>query len=209
MKQKSKGANRRVTKNKTPNTMGLVKPPSFQSTFSVNKRLRFQAASANSSVISAQNLIQLLCCATTTILGKSILGGIKIKRIQMWGSMASSLTPVTVSCDFASASTNTTGPNRVYTDTSMGTTGAYISVVPPKGSMASFWIPGAGSTLTTLILTYPAGAIVDISFQMVLADGQTADTGSITLIGATAGDVFVNNLDGTGAVLVPVSYASK
>jgi len=176
----------------------------------VTKRLRYQATAAGSTIVTTVNLQQLLAVVITSISGRSLIGGIRLTRIEMWGPMSSSLSPVTVSTEYVQAygGSSTTGPNKIYSDTSMGTTGAYVNSKPPPGSLASLWIPD--TSLNALKLVYPAGTIIDIHVKIVLASGQSYDTTSIVLSGALVGDIILVPLDGTGtANLVPVSYVTN
>jgi len=201
-----RGALRRVPQNKSPNQMVLVRPPQFQSTFQLRKRLRFQATAASGSVITAQNLCQIWAVAITAITARSIIGGIKLLRTEVWGPMSSSLAPVTVSIEYPSSGAIVTSPSKIFADTSMGTSGSYCSAKPPRGSLASFWIPGNGDVSPVLAMGYPAGSIIDVHLLFVVASGQSIDTGTITVAGRSAGDVIIYNLDGPTANLVPVAY---
>jgi hypothetical protein len=88
----------------------------------------------------------------------------------------------------------------------MGTTGSYVSAKPPRGSLASFWLPGAGNTSAIMAVTYPIGSIIDITVRLVIASGQANDTATITVAGRSVGDVIIFNLDGSTGNLLPVSY---
>jgi hypothetical protein len=128
--------------------------------------------------------------------------------VELWGPMAATLTPVTVSVEYSSNnSAQFTAPSKIFSDTSMGMVGAHVFTRPPKESYANFWLGNTGISVMTL--TYPAGAIIDLVFDMVLADGQALNTTNVVVVGATVGDVFVNSLDSTTDNLTPVSYKVK
>jgi len=205
-KSNGRGARRRVLQNKSPNRMVAVRPPQFQSTFTVNKRLRFQATAASGSVITAQNFNQILLVRITSTTARSIIGAVRLLRTEVWGPMSSSLAPVTTSIQYPSSGAVVTSPNRIYADTSMGTLGSYVSARPEKGSLASFWIPGGGNTSPVLATGYPTGAIIDVQLKIVIADGQGNDTSTITVPAGSIGDVLIWNLDGTTGNLTPVAY---
>jgi len=202
--QKKSGANRRVTRNQNS---GQPRPPQFQSTYTVrNKRLRFSAATAGSSSISQNNLLQLLAVADTTTIARSILSGLRVRKVEIWGPMSSSLAPVVASVEFISNNASLGGPNMIFSDVSLGTSGAYVSASPPRGSMAASWQNPSSSTVMNLV--YPQYAIIDVLVDIVLASGQPSVTGTFTT-SASAGDVFEFNLDGVTGNLNPVSYAAS
>lgn len=182
-------------------------PLPFESTISVAKRFRFQASSALSAVaINQSDLFELLVVALTNVLGSSIIGAFKLMAVEMWGPMASSLTPVTVSCEFPTLG-NGYGPTKVYTDTSMGATQvAHVRAAPPQHSLQSFWLSSPGAD-QFFILNGPSDTVIDLSIQYVLQNGESPDL--VTLVGATAGQLYVRALDSTGSgLLVPLAYVT-
>jgi hypothetical protein len=148
--------------------------------------------------------------AATSTTAFPLLSGLKVEDVEIWGPMASDLKPVTVSVEYPSnVSGALSGPSRITSDSSMGSTScAHVKVRPPAGSAASFWLSPGNDNI--IILNAPANSIVDVTLSCTLADGANAlVTGPLTVAGATAGDVLMLSLDSAGAkLLVPISYST-
>jgi hypothetical protein len=198
--------NRRARKTKAPIRRASLRPPPFDATIVVAKRFRFSspAAQVRQGYVTA-DLTQLLGVAQSAIAGISILGGIRILSLEIWGPMASDLKPVTAAIEYVSLPSATAvvgGPSKIHSDTSMGSMAcAHIRAAPPGNCLAGLWVSKVNAEL--FLLTCPANSIVDLSVEFVLANGTPLDNTSILIAGATAGDVFVNTLE--GGQLVPVS----
>ncbi len=187
---------------------GSLAPPQFTSSISIGKVFRFQASAAGSVSVTGQSLGDLLCQAATATSAYQMASAVRIRRVEIWGPPSSTLTPVTVTCEFAGASAGSFGPSQVKSDTSVGATRvAHVVASPPRDSQASQW-QSSSSTGVLFVLTYPSGAIIDIHYSFTMQDrtGATAVTGAVA--GATVGQVYLRSLDSvtSSAVLVPLSF---
>lgn len=188
-------------------------PPPFQAAFVVGKVLRFKASSALSGLaITQTNLLDLLCMADTTTTAQRLMSSALLRKVEIWGPMASDLSPVTVSVEFPTDAANAIGAsNALKSDTSMGATRcAYVGFKPRPGSVASFWAARASSA-SILKLTGPTGSIVDVHLTYVLQNGESAQAVANALVAATVGVVYCRGLDGVAAattVLPPLSYTT-
>jgi len=188
-------------------------PPQFQASIQISRVYRFQATTASSAdQITATSLCDLLVMAVTSTVGYDIARAIKVRKVEMWGPMASNLDPVTVSIEWnPSGSGPVAGPSNIVSDTSMGATKcAHVVASPPANSASAFWQIAGGAT-PMMTLAFPANTIVDVHLSQILFDGETPVEASTVLTSPTIGQVYVRNLDSVspGAdVLAPVSYST-
>lgn len=212
--RKQRGNGRRQQRRPTPQNSDLVPhPPPFQAAYVVGKVLRFKSNAAMSGLaISAVNLLDLLCMADTTTSAFRLMSSVLLRKVEIWGPMASDLSPVTVSAEFQTdASTGIGGSNALKSDTSMGSTRcAYVGFKPRTNSLASLW-QGRASVQSLMKLSGPTGSIVDVHLTFVLQNGETPLAVANALVAATVGTVYCRGLDGVAAattVLPPLSYAT-
>lgn len=190
--------------------IGISHPEPFQPSFVLKKRLRFKAVAAATTTLTFNDLFDLWCMAATTTSAYRLAQAFRVKKIEVWGPMASDLVPVTVSCDWTGSTTSGSfGKSNRVSDTSMGSTEpAHLSSRPPAGSQIAQWITG-GSTTPFCILTYPLGSVVDLTYEIVCRDDGTAQSVASAVAGATVGANYVRALDSTSGVnLIPISYST-
>jgi hypothetical protein len=179
----------------------------------VDHVFRFQATNAASETFKAQDLGDLLCVATNTNVAYQLANAVKIRKIEMWGPPASSLTPVTVSLDWTGEEAGSFGNQRKIMDTSVGATrSAHICVKPPKTSQLSQWQPPTGGASPRVLcdISYPANAIIDLHFSVMLrgdTNGTNAAQVGAAVTGATVGQVYCRALtSNTSSNLKPVGF---
>jgi hypothetical protein len=184
-------------------------PPPLQTTMTVGHVFRFQASAALSDVaVSRTSISNILNVATAATTSTRLVAAWRIKRVLMWGPMASDLVPVTASVEYPIVSGGFSNAPKLHSDTSMGSVrAARVDSKPPPGSVASMWNSGS-STDTLFSLNGPDNTVVDLHLTFVLLNGETPVAGN-TLTGATAGEVTAGRLDGAGGNLLPVSYLSR
>jgi hypothetical protein len=123
--------------------------------------------------------------------------------------MASDLSPVTVSIEYAGTAPQGVGPSAIKSDTSMGATyPAHVKYSPPGTSSAGLWqaYASGANAITLATLVFPVGAILDMDIEFTLRDSAVSSS-SIVVAGATTGCLYMRAPDGLG-YLVPVSYVS-
>ncbi len=184
--------------------LALAHPPQFQSTKKFVGRARYLALAANNIPLSITRRILLnhLIMNTTATTNYRLLSGIRLKSVSIWQSGSTS--PISVEW------TSQYGPSSIVSDTAVGTAQpAYVSTSPPPMSLASFWsITGQNETEVIAILSYVTNAVIDITYEAVLQNGETP-TSVTTTANGTTGTVYMTYLDGvTKTDLIPQSYAS-
>jgi hypothetical protein len=156
--------------------------------------LRFTATNASSStVITRKNL---LCAylmgygSSTTLL--RLIAGIKLNRIEIYGSVASAGFANTVSVEWLS----NYGPSSEISDTSTSTSEpAHLVTSPPPQSLASFWsMIGTNESENIFNISCTAGSIIDVWVDIVLLDGQGNTASTSTTASGTY--LYVTYLDG-------------
>jgi hypothetical protein len=210
MKYNNKNAKSSKTNKNKENNQSIprsLRPPQYKSSASFLKTLRFQTNASVANVCSSLMLLDLYVFAQTAIVGARLVSAIKLKRVSIWAPPIASLIPQDAFLEYYSEGSFTTGaPSRVYADQSMGADRcAYISVVPPAGSAASFWQSGQ-STAQMFKYSVPANSIIEIIAEFVLPDYDTiVALSNPVLVGATPGKLYLGGLDGvrTAATQVP------
>lgn len=198
--------------------MAVSHPPQFVPTYVVHKKLRFKAVAAateaSPTALYIKSFGDLWCTAATTTSAYQLASHTRLKKIEMWGPMASDLVPVTVSCDWTgSTSPGFMGRSNRVSDTSLGSTEpAHLVTRPPPGAQISQWSSSQialGPTSEVCRLVYPANTVIDITYDLVVRDDASAVNVFGTVVGATVGANYVRSLDSlTGANLPPVSIAT-
>jgi len=127
--------------------------------------------------------------ATSSTVSTYLSTAFKLRRIRMWGPVATAGTPVTVSIRLMQSSADFVTPPKTWTDTSVSFDHpAFLDWVPPLGSLAEKWHSSVqGDQIFTL--TFPVGATIDFHFSYVLNDADGTINGP-TLSGATVGLVY-------------------
>jgi len=139
--------------------------------------------------------------ATSASVSTYLSVAFKIRRLVMWGPVATAGTPVTVAIKLLETANDFVTPPKTWTDTSVSYDHpAFIDWVPPKGSLVSKWHSSAQGD-QIFLLSYPSGATVDFHFSYVLNDASGTINGP-TLSGATVGLIYHKNAAGLTPVEV-------
>lgn len=86
---------------------------------------------------------------------------------------------------------------------------AHVVSKPPPGAQISQWLNAQDGTTNLCLITYPANAIIDITYDLVVRDNGAAFLVAGAVTGATVGANYVRCLDSpTGSILNPVDYIS-
>jgi len=180
-----------------------LKPPPFQASISFSKVFRFQAQAAQNSFVTAQDMALLLSVAISATTGISLVGAVKIKKIEAWTEAAPG---ASVDLEFTQETTTFIGsPSKIFSDTCQSSTfPGYVSIKPPNNSLSGFWISGnATSTGHVVDITCSALTVIDFHLEIVLLDQSTVGQAT-TGAGMSNGVLYMRKL--CGANLVPVSY---
>lgn len=200
-----------INSSKNPNKRNLGSskfPPQFTPSFLImRKKLRFQAASASTTTITPENLGDLWCVAATATSAYQLASNVRLRKIEMWGPMTDTLVPVSVRIDWTgSAGPGSFGKSNRVSDTSMGSMEpAHVVSRPPPDTQIGQWLNAQDATTNLCLITYPANAIIDVTYDLVVRDNGTAYAVGGAVAGATVGANYVRALDSvTGSILVPV-----
>lgn len=155
-------------------------PPVNQTGTIVDQVYRYRCTASTSDVVSVGSLLRacgLVALQTQSVGGLGSLSPIamsmRLKRVRMWGSATASASPqlCTVSVDFDTDNVSGGNPGLQFTDTVSGTdTPAFIDVVPPKGSYASFWHSQVEASTGIMVLNCTQPTIMDLHVEWVLND---------------------------------------
>jgi len=181
-------------------------PPEFVPTFAIGHKFRFTSVAQTlaSKPITRAMLLNLYTMATTTTNQFRLITGIKINRVTLFGQPAAlGSAPSTVQVEWTGAQ----APSTIHSDTAIGVRAAIVRSRPPVDSSNRWWsISGSNETETLMLISGPAGTIVDLDCSVRFADDEAAVSGEAgTGAGATVGTVYWNYLDGFASkVLAPV-----
>jgi len=126
-------------------------------------------ATGSTSTITRGNLLNhLFVNAASTNVNYRILDAFLLKSVEVWASTATLGATTTASVEWFSEN----GPTVIHSDTSVGTAEPlHVVSRPPPRSLAGFWsVGGTDEAVALMVLTVPANAVVDITYQAVLQD---------------------------------------
>lgn len=194
---------------------GISHPPAFVPTFIVHKKLRFQANQAATPgsplVLSIKSFGDLWCSAATATSAYQLASHVRLKKIEMWGPMASDLVPVTVQVDWTGSSAlGGFGKSNRVSDTSMGSTEpAHLASSPPPAAQISQWTQ-CSSTNEVCRLVFPDKTVIDVTLDLVIRDDASTQSVTGVVSGAAVGANYVRSLDSTAGTsnVQPVSLAT-
>lgn len=202
-KNNKRGANRRVTQNKTPKNC----PPQIKSNVELNHRYRFTSTSATPTALTGNSI---LCCAgamgtNTNAFVTSLFNTARIKLIEIWTPPASQGAAATCSVDWVGYGN---APNREFSDTTVSVaTPAHVRTSPPQLSLASFWLNNTIGSVCTI--TAPVGSIIDIALELILSDDDEASQTVVAVATAVVGTSYYMSLDPNATHrFVPVSLTT-
>lgn len=143
--------------------------------------------------------------ATTSVF---IADQLRLRRVCIWGPVATAGTPVNVMAKFVDdpSPTVTSGAPKTVQDSSVSfDRPAYVCLEPPKdnSSLFSQWFD---SSLTTgwLFLAFPPGSILDFHFNFIVDDIGATSAGP-TIAAGTAGTIYHKTFAVGAATLTVVS----
>jgi hypothetical protein len=175
------------------------------------RKFRFQNIASGSTQfsITRQKLLSLFFCNTSGTVNFSAMAGIKIRRIQVWGTgpTATSLNLSPISLQWISEN----APEVEISAAGNGNHPSYITSAPPEQSLAGYWSMFNSANLSQVIfqLNLINSEIVDLEVEYTPANGAERIAVNTTASG-TPGFYYYGYLDGQGAStgLVPVSNPS-
>jgi hypothetical protein len=169
-------------------------------------RARFLAAGSTTSITRGNLLNHFFINAASVTSNWRLFEAIRLKSIEIWASTATLGATTTASVEWFSEN----GPTVIHSDTSVGTAvSLYVRAQPPPRSLAGYWsLSGSGESTALFTIVAPANAVVDITYEAVLLDGEAATLVTTTNNGSQ-GQLYMAYLAGpTTTTFVPVSYAS-
>jgi hypothetical protein len=201
-----RGANRRVTQNKSPNK-GYKNPPQIDCPIRQKHRFRYEETQDGGADVTIYNkdLLDLVCMATASNVAYRVLDGVKLDLVEMWSCNNPSISNYSNQITLEWLNTQYSGaPGNTYTDQAMGATDiAHICARPPKEAGSAFWIAD-GDRTPLFNMRLPQYTIVDIVVEVVFADTDSAILVSGAVAGATLGQLYYRYLDSnSGQTLRP------
>ncbi len=196
----------------TDNGRGAIHhPPQFVPTFVLHKKLRFQAVAAGPTTLSTKSFGDLWCTAATATSAYQLASHVRLRKVEIWGPMAQTLAPVTVSIDWTGSNLlGGFGKSNRVSDTSIGASQcAHLVARPPPNSQISQW-QQAAQTNEICRIDYPAGSVIDVTYDLVVRDDASVTSVTGAVVAATVGANYIRSLDSfsSGVNLPPTSLST-
>jgi len=163
--------------------------------------LRFRASGATNVTIFTRCITNLLHVATTNVVSAGIIGAYRIQSCKMFSIADGGSTTefATIALTFAGG---LYGKNVEMTAAGSAAMPGVIALSVPKNCSASFWhsspstgsISGNGEPLL-YISSSTGGVIFDLTISYILCDGANPVGPNLTVVAATAGQLYTNSLD--------------
>lgn len=179
-------------------------PPNYNAAIIVRHTFRFGALAAGSSVITPQNVMNIMTfyAGPTAASNYALFSAYRVKSIKMWGFTGAG-TSSRLSLEFQTLTAGPVGAKpRVYSASSAGTSvPAKIYAKPQRGTSAADWQNSLTTTTTTtgfqVVLVYQTDTTIDLKLELILNNGDPVTTtpyiGSLTPLN----QIYANNLDST------------
>lgn len=197
-----------------PSRPVYVGPPMFVQQEVRSWRLRCSVSAAISAgAITMQQLSGLLgviSLATGAGSATSLLcDQFRLKRTCVWGPVATAGTPVTVQLKYVDdpASNTFSGAPKTVSDSSVSfDRPAYVCLEPPKdgSSIFNLWMDSSLAT-QVLVLTCPAGSIIDFFFQWIIDDQGATSAGPTITAASVLGQIYHRSITTGGGTIGAVS----
>jgi len=133
----------------------------------------------------------------------------RLRRVCVWGPVATAGTPVTVQLKYVDDPTSNTqsGPPRTVSDSSISfDRPAYVCLEPPKDNSSIFsqWFDTNLNT-AYFVITCPSGSIVDFWFNWILDDQGATQAGPTITAASILGQIYHRSITTGGGTLGCVS----
>jgi len=133
----------------------------------------------------------------------------KLKRVCVWGPVATAGTPVTVQLKYVDDPTSsvTSGPPKTVSDSSVSfDRPAYACLEPPKREQSFFsqWFD-TNQAIGYVVITCPVGSIVDFWFNWILDDQGATSAGPVITAASVIGQIYHRSITTGGGVIGCVS----
>lgn len=176
-------------------------PPHYKPQEVRSWKVRYRAAAAiTSQAFTCSELGRMLALyADSAIACHYICNQYRLKRVCIWGPVATAGTPVAVTAkysDIINATTGFTGCPQTVSDESVSfDRPAYVCLTPPKDSIVNLW-QSVVSTNNFIEITCPSGSIIDFDYQFYIDDIGSLPLGPVIAAGTpfTIFHLTVNNL---------------
>jgi hypothetical protein len=172
-------------------------PPRLDLNPTKSQVYRFKTTAAETAGVHVGDLLGVIGGVATVANSKiaAIASSVRLRKVTVWPPGSISTSASSVSLEWAPGSSSQVPDDAVDRTIPLGitATGA-LSFVPPKMSLASFWITSADSTATVFLITAPAGAVIDVHLDYKIS--MSLEPLLITVATATLGNYYYLALDG-------------
>lgn len=162
---------------------------------------RYLCASAVSSSLTINDLNNSAIMASTTVVGFSLNRATRIKRIRIWCPLTTQGTSVTVTLTPSSVDSANNSfidfPKTISDTTISIDRPAYIDYRPDLNHPSGSWHIANTVNINLMSIVAPIGSIIDLHLESILNFSNTQSGYAATLVGATAGQMYVRTILGS------------
>jgi len=175
-------------------------PPAHLASFVGSKTIRFYAANGGAYGLQINDLLDLICVATTSTQAYRLFDSVRLRSIEIWGAASTaSNTLVSIEEINSGGAAYLASRSQVLQDMVVGTArAAHILYRPTPGTVQYSWFTATvNSSSQILNITAPAGAVLDLTIEYTMADGNqgpSAIASNSSFTTATAGNVYCRAL---------------
>ncbi len=173
-------------------TVNKLAPPQWPGQQIRAMHVRYRCTSAFTGSFDGIELAAMCGVVATAATTSVVLSNaVRLKKVEIWGPVATAGTPVTAAIDWNTSSTtlNLFSPGSAVSDSSVSfDRPAFVTAKPPQESSSAKW-QSALSDVTVVTIACPAGSILDFHLNFVINDNGAPVAGP-TLSGATLGQIY-------------------
>ena len=157
-------------------------PPPIQVVPSVRHVVDLVSTAAQSEFdVTVKLVCQLFAvCTTANTTMKSLVYAMRLRRLSMWGNAGASNAPTALALEWNTGGTSFIGKDSSIRVTCLNSSiPAYLTGVPPKGTLADFWNSNeSGSANVLCSLTWPANTFIRVEFdaQYIMTENPSVTT---------------------------------
>jgi hypothetical protein len=178
-----------------PTFLDMPHPPELDANLMLQKRIRYRESHGGITNITRKDLLNLIVVPSDGTHAYGLLKASRILSIKCWVLDSSASAPLGGADQVLVTWTSSLGLDITKRSTQMSIAPGYLQTSPPKDSLAGFWtLAGSDLTQTLVSITSPDGSIIDITFEVIFANNQSARV--IGISPGTTGAVSYNNFSG-------------
>ncbi len=157
--------------------------------------------------VTVQNVMFFQCLATSTTIVWTLAYAIKLKAVRIWFTSKTVGTTLSATIEWNAAATGFLVSGRSVSESNVSTTEpVMLEARPPKSTLSS-WYQGGPTVGANSLFSFsaPAGAILEIEYDWVMASTEANPVASIAVTSAVTGNVYCRGVNANVLALPPLN----